>query len=256
MPDEELNLQTPPEVEETEDQDPEPEQTGETEDPETSESEPEPEGDTETPQTVSLDEYQKVMGQLKWAERQLKRKDDGAEQVPITPGPTAKPKVGDYEVYDDYVEALADWKLDQRDQQNFQTQKNNELAEKQRKVDAKIAAEVAKNPDFLKSAYVPEALGELLMDSDYFIEIAKHFGENPSEAFEICKLSKLDAARKIGKLESKLEAKSQGPKPKTESRAPSSTKNIIGGGDTPEKKPEDMTTEEYIAWKNKQEFGE
>jgi hypothetical protein len=263
MPDDDLNLQTPPEVEDDEggDQDegqeptPAQEESGESEDRETSEQKPEGE-DTE-PKQVSFEDYQKLMGQLKWTERQLKKQQEPSAAEPTgTDFGTPKPKVADFEVYDDYIESLAEWKIEQAKAKDLQSQRKEVQSERQRKVDGLVAKELAKDPDFLKKAYIPEAISDLIIDSDHVIELAKRFGQDPNKAFDLCRMSKVQAAREIGKIEQQIEAQKQGPKPKIQSRAPNSTKNVIGGNEPSGKRPEQMTTEEYIAWRNKQEFGE
>ncbi len=90
-------------------------------------------------------------------------------------------------------------------------------------------------------------------DCDHAADIAYHLAKDPQEAHRIASLPPVAAAREIGKLEAKYSGGTQ-PSQKSTTNAPAPT-SPVGSSETPTKKLEDMTTEEYIAYRNQQEFG-
>jgi hypothetical protein len=231
-----------------------------------------PEGDQPKPETktedepVSREDYNKLAARAAYAERELRRRQrtpeppaPAGDTPPATEPTRPKPARADYDDYDDWQEAVMDWKIEQRDlaanKKAEQRTVEQRQQDRQKKYEEITAAETAKDPDFLKKAFIPVgALEDLIVESEQMVALALHFGasrENTMEAMRLSDLARTNpaaAAREIGKLEAKLENKS--PTPRTETKAPATTKQLGSGTETATKKPEDMTQAEYNKWRD------
>jgi hypothetical protein len=262
MPDE-TELNTPPEggdvVEDDQETEVPPEEDGEKAPPEEKPSGEEKPPEEKPEKTVSYEDHENLQARLAYAERQLKRKEREPEPKPeIKPEPVPdaqKPTEDAYEDYNDYIEALTSWKtnsiLKARDEKNELQSVEGRRIDRDRKVDAIVSTEIAKDSDFLKKAFIPIGMEDLVIDSDQFVEIALYFGKNPDEAMRLLDMPALQAAREIGKIEANLQTKTP---QRTKTVAPTPTKTV-GGNEIVEKKLHDMTTAEHIAYMNKREFG-
>jgi len=171
----------------------------------------------------------------------------------------SKPSVDDYENYDDYVEALTDYKVSQMVptiREQFNLEKKEELQnQKLQKTHDKLDAGKKKYDDFDEVAMnvtVPysQDMLDIITDSDNTADIAYYFGKNISEAERVSRLPALEAAREIGKIEAKFDLKESEPKPKKITNAPEPVKTV-GGSDVVTKKPSEMTYSEYKRWRQK-----
>lgn len=172
-----------------------------------------------------------------------------------------KPKSEDFESHSDYIEALTDWKVEQKAQEL--TQKSQQEAVKSA-YKTKLDEFQAKTKDFAKSVedyqdviddasdvMIPVGLQEAILESDAGPEILYTLAKNKTELMRISKLSLVAQAKEIGKLEAKL-AKPEEKKPevKTKTAAPPPPKPV--GTKSPGKvvkDPSEMTPDEYIAYR-------
>jgi hypothetical protein len=145
-----------------------------------------------------------------------------------------KPKVEDFGTYDDYVDALTDWKVDQRmnaankkaGDQNQQKQDNqqqrtpqnqqtephmNEEAKKQALEFKKSGVEKfgADFDEMLEAAQRTEfaatdVMLEAIIESGVGPDIAMHLYDNPEESFRIANLSAYRQGKEIGKIAEQL----------------------------------------------------
>jgi hypothetical protein len=187
-----------------------------------------------------------------------------APQEPATKQPVdialdGKPQLDSYEDYEQYNEALVDWKFNQRDaQQVVNNQAESEARAKQERIDGfeqRASTFRAKQADFDEVARSPEIshvygqaphLADIVESSEAGPEIAYYFGNNPDIAANIASMSPYQAAIEVGKLEAKV---TTAPKPKNITQAPTPITPVGGGHDPAEKKVEDMTPEEYKVWR-------
>lgn len=180
-----------------------------------------------------------------------------AVQKPQAPQPQATsgaPAVEQFDSYEDYLRAAARYEVSQtlaaERQEQTAAQQRQRLLEQQRIVHEKgdsIAddfVEVVYNPELL----ISQEVAELAFDSDKGAEILYYLGKNPSESERISRLSPVQAAREIGRLEASLSM----PSPKLTSSAPPPIKSISGGGEPPQKDQEKMTPDEWRDWRNDQ----
>lgn len=171
-----------------------------------------------------------------------------------------KPVPASFNSYEDYLEALSDWKADQRiskfksELQETESKKTEQQhAETVRSsFSSKVDAAREKYEDFDSVAFdeslpVTQFMTQAIVETDNGADILYHLGNNPKEAQRIASLSPIAQAREIGRLEMKL---SQTPvKPKTSS-APAPI-NPVGKGSTTTS-PENMSTEEWMKWREDQ----
>jgi len=90
---------------------------------------------------------------------------------------------------------------------------------------------------------------EVLEESERGPEIAYHLGQNPRLAREIARLSPLQAARELGRIEAKL---AERPKAPAVSKAPPPAPTLAATEPAVEKDPEKMSDKEWLEWRNKQ----
>ncbi len=205
-----------------------------------------PETEEQKEETVPYSRFKEVYGTMKHLERELDKVKSSGATVTQPAKSEGKPREDDFENYSDYVEALADWKVEQREQNRLKDQTKVEEEDRQRKWDEKISAGLAKDPNFATKGYIPQGLVPILSDSDHVVEFAYYFGDRPEEARRLLNMSPVAAAREIGRLEASFKM----PKPKTQTSAPGPTVPLKGSGaSTTHKKPEDMTMAEYKEWR-------
>lgn len=140
-------------------------------------------------------------------QRRLARQKAEQADQPRQPAKEA-PKPDQFKTAQEYIDAVSDWKADQkvaeRAQRQQQTSTVNTFQER---------AEQARDkyPDFDKvvgndDLIIGEPSAQAILESKIGPEIAYHLGKNPQESERIARLSPLAQAREIGKIEAKLEA--------------------------------------------------
>jgi hypothetical protein len=164
----------------------------------------------------------------------------GNQQQPATQQiePAKKPTASDFQDYDTYVEALAEWKAEQKVAEALERrQQSTEQARK-----AAEAREVAKSWSERQNAArsifadydavvgsadvtITPAVSDILLTSDKGPEVAYYLAKNPSVVEKLNALSPTAAAREIGRLEAALEKPSakhvvDAPQPANVTRSP------------------------------------
>ena len=146
----------------------------------------------------------------------------GEIENPVTKAtPLEKPKPDQFNDYDDYVEALADWKIEQREQTNKKLTREQIALREEHNIKSKAAQDAQKAsekyPDFYdvaKNVNLPEASLKALYQSDLGPEIAYYLGKNEAELDRISELSPSRQIMELGKLEVKLASKTANPETK------------------------------------------
>lgn len=147
-----------------------------------------------------------------------------AEQPAKAPEPTrAKPTEAEYDTYPEFVEALAEWKYEQRaeadrvkaeaaQQTQRQAQQQQHEQQRLRTFAERASAFAAKNPafdekavPFLNSVPPGTPLYDTLADSPVGPELALFLAEHPEELTRIGALTPIAALRELGKLEARYE---------------------------------------------------
>ena len=143
--------------------------------------------------------------------------------------PPSKPTQDQFANYADFVEALTDWKADEKVRTALET-RDKQSAEKQ-KADTRTktwversAAAKAAIPDLdrvLSTSDVPVAshVTEQLLDSEQGPQLAYHLATHPDVAERLNAMSPTQAARELGRLEATLSAVTA-PTPEPDGAAP------------------------------------
>lgn len=176
---------------------------------------------------------------------------------------SAMPKLEDFDYdTDKHAQAVQAWHQNQiagmqRQQQEAQQQaylQQQQAAEFQR-VQAKIAEGAQKYPDFQAKVNDPSlpslvdvnpAAFQAVMESELGADVAYYLASNPTEVYNFRDLNPVQAIRKVAKIEQMLTAKG-GPAGKSPPKPPTKLK----GNSEAVKNPADMSTDEYIAWRNR-----
>lgn len=188
---------------------------------------------------------------------------------PETPsGDFSKPKpvVGDFQTYEDYVEAVTDWKLERRDAseaakrkqeddlrkveaQRAEAQKSQQTFDQKRQ--ATISSGEAKYKDFAETVQaipgqiLTPQMASVLVEVETGADIIYHLGKNIQEAERISKLNPWAMAVEIGKIEERLKLTEK----KTTKAPPPINPTKGGSGSTAELDPE-KNPKEWIAARN------
>lgn len=164
------------------------------------------------------------------AEREVQRLREASERKPAESA--EKPIPDKFGSYDEYVEALADWKADQRVAESFKRRD----AERSQAAEARAAEAKAQawherqiafredTPDYdavvgKSAVQVAPHVVDTLLDSDSGPELAYHLAKHPETVKRINSLSPLAAAREIGRIEATL-SNPAAPQIKPASKAP------------------------------------
>lgn len=191
----------------------------------------------------------------------LKRESsrDDTEKVEKKPE-EGKPKSDDYESYEDYLDALADWKAEQKFEAKFKeyTQKQNqekiqnEHHQKIENYNQKQAEFAETHDDYfdviesVDDVPVSPALMQAIVDNGP--ELAYELAKNRDEMERINSLPPSQLWMELGMIKARL-TKPQ--KEKKTTKAPTPIAPVKSKGGKVQKDPEDMTQKEYEAWRQK-----
>lgn len=162
-----------------------------------------PEVPEAAPKSFSQEELDAAIGkrlareQRKW---ERERVQPVVQQAPVTPEQFAS--------NEDYVEALADQRAEQKIAEREQRKQQAEILETYHDKEEEVRA---KYEDFEQVAYNPNlpittVMAQSIQASDNGPEVAYHLGANPREAERISRLSPIMQAKEIGKIEAQLTA--------------------------------------------------
>jgi hypothetical protein len=162
-----------------------------------------PEVTEAAPKTFSQEELDAAIGkrlareQRKW---ERERVQPVVPQAPVTPEQFAS--------NEDYVEALADQRAEQKIAEREQRKQQAEILETYHDKEEEVRA---KYDDFEQVAYNPNlpittVMAQSIQASDNGPEVAYHLGANPREAERISRLSPILQAKEIGRIEAQLAA--------------------------------------------------
>lgn len=162
-----------------------------------------PEVPEAAPKTFSQEELDAAIGkrlareQRKW---ERERVQPVVPQAPVTPEQFAS--------NEDYVEALAEQRADQKLAEREQRKQQEEILSTYHDKEEDVRA---KYDDFEQVAYNPNlpitsVMAQSIQSSDNGPEVAYHLGANPREAERISRLSPIMQAKEIGKIEAQLAA--------------------------------------------------
>lgn len=175
-----------------------------------------PEVPEAAPKTFSQEELDSAIGKRLAREQRKWERERAAQpvvqQAPVTPE--------QFSSNEDYVEALADQRAEQKLVEREQRKQQEDILSTYHDKEEEIRS---KYDDFEQVAYNPNlpittVMAQSIQSSDIGPEVAYHLGANPREAERISRLSPIMQAKEIGKIEAQLTAN---PPIKKTSNAPS-----------------------------------
>ena len=182
-----------------------------------------------------------------------------ASQATESPKATGKPQVDDFKTHAEYVEALTDWKVDEK-VRSFEAKQN---AEKAKTVQATVEQTFlekqkefkAATPDFDEvmadaDIQVSRAVLEEISTNDHGPALQYFLAKNPDEAGRLSKLTPLALAREVGRIESRF-VTAPSAKTATVTKAPAPPNPVSRSTSTSGPDPEKMSISEYTAWRRK-----
>jgi hypothetical protein len=196
------------------------------------------------------------------------RDRDRGVQVPapppeIIPGIAPEPKAADFTDYDDYVKGLTDWRVKQAraqwEMESVRKAQQEAANQRQETLKTKLQEGYQIYPDFEEVAFdrsashITPMVVDILAECDHPADVAYYLAKNRVEGIAISRMTPLQAARAIARLEDKIVAtRSSNPAPQTSNKptvkAPPPIKPV-GSTATVTKDPEKMTQKEYEAWR-------
>lgn len=217
---------------------------------------------------------QKRIDRLTWEANEAKRKAEELEAKlrewqERQPEPSAaRPKPEDFQDYDAYVEALADWKAEEkarklRDELKAESEKTRAKTEADRRMEAFRAAESkfrATVQDYdeaildAQDTPMTQVMFDVILESEVGPNLLYHLAKNPDEAERIAHLSPARQAAEIGKLEDKLAQQLKDPPKPKASNAPPPVNPVRarGSASTPRLDDPNLSMEEYSRLRRKQ----
>jgi len=231
-----------------------------------SETETEPQVKEDADQGEDLHEERKRgrtaqdrINDLTRARREAERERDFYKGLVSQPTPASpvegapKPTPASFDTYDEYVEALTDWKVEQTiSRQSSVKAQQTEVAVREANWASKLEEARQTLPDYAEvvgssDVNIAPHVADALFDSDRGPELAYHMAQNPDYAERLNKLSPVKAAIELGRLEAALSTPVA--KPTTKAPAPVSPIRSAPARQTDLSK---VSMEEYVEMRRKQ----
>jgi hypothetical protein len=210
--------------------------------------------------------FQKRIDELTAARRDAERREAALndrlmglleQQRPTEPEkPTGKPVLESFESYEDYTEALTDWKVDQKLTQVEQRRQAETAAEtaarEQAEFNSRVQKTAAKAPEVLElvndaTLPVSAAMASVIKTVENGPDVLIYLGSNREEAARIAQLPAHLAAYEMGRLSTALT-----PVEKPKRNQPPAPITPLGGGSAASVEPEAMTDAQFNTWRRAQ----
>lgn len=245
--------------------------------PEQTEQEPKAEGEKEEGEgekpeskNYSQEEVDRIVRKAKRNAAYLARKEAEADlyrqmatrpaqQQETAPQTDEAPKRESYESYEDYIEARAEYRAEQKvkaafaEQQQRVQQSTQQATAQQQGQQFQAQVEKARQAiadfdDVVSTADIPisQTMREAILESEVGALLTYHLAKHPAEATRIATLSPTSQAKALGVIEANLQRKAE---PQV-SKAPTPITPISGGARTTSD-PSKMSMEDYAAWRKK-----
>lgn len=218
------------------------------------------------PEEKPRNSMQERMDEITRARREAEREAEywkarakAGDQPAQKADPEGRPARDTYQSDEDYLEALADWKVDQR------------LSKKEAETTAKQAGEAratswntkleSARAEFADHQAVLDAcdkqinvnVSDALLEHEHGAKVAYELAKNPDLIDKLNGMSATQAAFEVAKIGAKFdkapEAATPSPKPAAVSRAPAPAASKVGSSRSTAPSPEEMTMDEYVAWR-------
>jgi hypothetical protein len=205
-----------------------------------------------------------------WKQEALKGKAPGEQKVePKKEADTSKkPKAEDFEKHEEFIEAMADWKAEQkladREAKQREAQVKSEGQKKRDEHFKRYEEFKAKHEDFeetledIKGIQVSMTVNNAIIESEFGPALMYEFAKNPDELKRISALDPIAAAKAIGKIEARIEKDSSlekeekvEAKPET-TKAPKPIKPVGGKASVIKTIRDDLPYDEWVAVRRKE----
>lgn len=197
-----------------------------------------------------IERYAKAEAERDYLREQLSQR----QQPQQNDNPSGEPKPEQFKTYEEYLDKLTDWKVDQKlakmqeksqqqrqmdEQQSYESKARDNLTKAADKFDD--FEDVVTNPDLHITIPMRDTIGESEIASD----IAYYLGTHIKEAADIAQLSPVQQVKAIDRIEQKLKA------PPQVSKAPAPA-DVVGKGRT-KSEPDlsKMSVSEYAEYRAK-----
>lgn len=198
----------------------------------------------------------------------LERGERPEAPKPAQPQSDGRPKREEFQDYEQYVEALADWKAEtkireaetRRQAQTREEQIRQYQAHVQREYQGRVEKARAKYEDFDDLVGDPTLpitvpMAHVIAEMEMGPDVAYYLAQNRADAERIARLSPARAAIELGKIEAKV-ASAPAPKTVTPSHAPAPITPVSGKAPVASDKPSDKdSVDTWLAKRNRQVYG-
>lgn len=179
------------------------------------------------------------------------------EQPQIQP-PPGKPQLEQFQTYEDYTEALAEWKvghlLQQREQQQREMQAAQQQAQREAEFSKRLQEAAAKTPEVMDAINDPTlpistAMAGVIRAVPNGPDVVLHLSRNRDEAARLANLPPEIAAFELGRLAAGISPA----QPRRTTPPPPAPINTLGGGTVAtDGDPSRMTDAQFAAWRRQQ----
>jgi hypothetical protein len=226
--------------------------------------------DTSEKAKPKKDGAQQRIDELTWHRRNLERdrnywRDRAMAQATPAPEPKAPEsaslkKLADFnydeEKYAEYVadiaaeRAAAKLRTEQEREKTDSSRKSNQGKFRER--EAALKGEIEDYEDFAYTAPIQDHVADLVMSMDDGPRVAYFLGKNPETAAKLSALPPLEAAKELGRIETRLAYEREQAKAKPVSKAPPPPPKIDATEPAVDKDPEQMSDAEFAKWRKRQ----
>lgn len=209
-------------------------------------------------------QLQETNAQLQARLEAIERRLEGKE-APAKPTLSEKPTPDKFQTYEEYVEALADWKSEQRvakalEEREQATSKQAEEARTKETFDTynkRVSEARGKYEDFDEvvgrdDISIPQSVQLAIVEMDNGPEVAYYLGQHPEEAEKLLELSPIKAVMAVGRIAATLNPSSS-PEKRPVSGAPTPVKPVGSSSTRSSVALEDLPQREYNRIRNEQE---
>lgn len=179
---------------------------------------------------------------------------------PAKPESSAPKKLADFN-YDEekYAEHVADVaaekaaakiRAEQERDRTDSSRKTNQSKFRER--EAALKGELEDYEDFAYTAPIHDHVADLVMSMDEGPRVAYYLGKNPETAAKLSALPPLEAAKELGRIETRLAYEREQAKAKPVSKAPPPPPTIEATEPAVSKDPGDMSDAEFAKWRKRQ----
>lgn len=186
-------------------------------------------------------------------ESQRKRYEKIEERLDTIAQPNARPQRENYETEEEYEDALVDYRLDMRSQPTKSEEPrlgavDQALVDKFQGFIEEVDKGTPGFADMVSKAHFPltdHGLAEIIEMGDDGADVFTHLNQNPAEAMRISRLTPREQTVELEKIADTVDMKTSAPDPITP----------VSGNDQPVVDESKLSTDDWIARRNRKVFG-